>query len=97
MALGTTYFQDHGPDIVWRFKNISRVILNSISSTRIVRSFLPCLVFMGLGLLGMPKMDPEQLVLRRNLDNVGPDKGDPSGLQELEEYREPFAENAGLA
>lgn len=42
-------------------------------------------------------MDPEQLVLRRNLDNVGPDKGDPSGLQELEECREPFAENAGLA
>ena len=58
LALGATYFQGHSLDIVWRFENASRVMLNSVFSARVIRSFLSCLVFMGLGLLGMLKMDP---------------------------------------
>lgn len=91
-TLGTRHylFQDHSLDIVCRFENFSRVMLNSISSTRVVGSwawaFWECL-----------KWIQKHLVLRRDLENVGPGKGGQLGPQELEEPKEPFAENAGLA
>lgn len=92
-TLGTRHylFQGHSLDIVCRFENFSRVMLNSIysiSSTRVVgsRAFWECLRWIQ-----------KHLVLRRDLENVGPDKGGLLGPQELEEPKEPFAENAGLA
>lgn len=50
-------FQGHSLDIVSKFENFSRIMLNSMSSTRIPGSFPACLMPVGLGLLGMLKDD----------------------------------------